>query len=221
MARTGPRLTPEIYDGAQLAKILPHSDYDEPQTMAIWGRRGMGKTFAETAYIEERESRLLVITPRPNDFLRVREAESLDQALEDLSHGEPCRRRVVVDRGELGELEGLEEYGDFMWGRFCTELRDVLLVVSEAHRFSLPPPKPPHRDLVDLVTQGRHWGVRMMADSQRPQFFQSVYLAEGTHLIIFKLVLPIDLDVVERWAGPEVRDTVAGLDKGKCVIVEL
>jgi len=221
MARLSiPRPAPRIIENVELPFVLPHSRYDVEQLDVIIGKKGQGKTTGQEHYIETREPRLLVVTPRP-DFQRVELADDLDDALNDLSFGEPCRRRVVVNRRTCGGFETMHEYGQYLFGRCCDELRNALLVLSEVHLLAAPAPNPPSPELVDLISQGRHYGVRMMVDSQHPRFLQSIFFLEMTHLVAFKVTDEKDLDVVESYAGAETAQTVAQLDKGKCAVVTL
>lgn len=195
----------------QALPLLPHKQYDKAQLFLAAGKRGFGKTYALQHYVETREPRVLLLDPF-NDFRRIQEAEDWQEALDDLSDGEPCRRRVrpPVSRDSMA-------YADAFFDAAIDQLRDCLLVLDEMSLWSQMRETDALRI---LILQGRRLGLRLCVGCQRIALVPGVMLSEATEMLIFRTRRPRDLDVLEEWTNSEAREIAPKLTVGECLLFD-
>lgn len=210
----------------ELPTLIPHLTFDQAQLVVLPGQRGNGKTWTEEQYIEVREPRVLVITPRQDDFQLVQRSPDIDSALADLALGVPCRRRVALDIDRIdfddsGEAPDLDtyEFGREVMTKCAQRLRGALLVLSEVHLWS---PYKAGAITTLLVTQSRHYGIRLMVDSQRIGLVPDIFLSEATHMAIFKIGRrPRDREVIEEWCGEDIAEKSQQLAPRQALLLDL
>lgn len=215
MASLRPAVTPQ--NSVAIVDAIPHRVYSSAQCIVFAGRRGQGKTYAITRYMESREPRLLAFDPF-DDFGRIQAADpvdSVDEALADLSYYTACRRRVRPPVGEDSRQYAEDAFAAMIDGDH--PLRDCLLVLDEMTLWTRPTAS---SALEKLVLQGRRFGIRMAIACQRISLLPGICLSEATELVVFRTTRPRDLDVLADWGGKELAEKAINLQKGEaCGII--
>ena len=226
----------EILDSMAAVERLPHRDYGRAQLALFIGRRDKGKTTAMNRYLEQGEPRVLATDPF-DDFpslawpfyLRGEEGEEYaksdaDAALEDMAFWETaCRRRVKSPTGK-GSRAWSQRFFELCLPPSEHPLRNALLCLDEVTLHTGPIAS---EELQELVLQGRRYRVRMIAGCQRLGLIPGIFLSEATEMVIFQIVRPRDLDVIEDWGARhgqvkgELREAVACLGQGQCIVLAL
>lgn len=195
----------------EAAKLLPHKNYDRAQLIIFSGKRGMGKTYAISHYIDVREPRTFILDPF-NDFGKFTRSPTLESGLIDMvtSKNGPCVRRVVppINEDSYAYAENFFQYA-------ISNLRDCLIVMDEMTMWSGAHETENFRK---LVLQGRRLRLRMLLATQRLSLLPGVALSESTEMCFFRLRRPRDLFVVKEWANAQVSAQVSQLNQGECML---
>lgn len=101
----------------------------------------------------------------------------------------------------------------------------VVLVVEEAHRFMPPPTKKQTRSrdvAATIASEGRKFGVFMIAITQRPSRIDPDVLSQLQGQIILRIVNPRDQEAVRdssEQISQDLLDNLPGLNNGEAVVV--
>ena len=211
-----------------LARV-PHLPPGKAQLILVTGMRGNGKSVfvggmpdgtAPMGYIETCEPRVFVLDIH-DDYGRVRRRSDWRFALEEYAATDgPIRRRVVP---EPEEGQTLADWGDAFFAEFERYAKegdtDGLLVVEELSTF-VRSTNVKGTPFEQIVMQGRHWGVRVLAVAQRLNRLPGELHSEATQIIAYRTIRPRDCEVLEDWGCREAREIAPTLQPGECYLVE-
>lgn len=114
---------------------------------------------------------------------------------------QPARDRELGPpaRGEIPDVEHLAS--------ICLDMRDVFLAITEVH-MHVPEAAPIGRQTRTLLTQYRHYGCSILADTQRFAAVAKPLVSQASALRLFAMAGEADLKVVQDIGGRPLRAAV-------------
>lgn len=202
-----------VVGNLEVEQVLKHSIFTDAQCIGWIGTRGEGKTESLITYLGVREPRVLAFDSF-GSFTGIRLVDSIETALEDLQRFEvACRRRVQPEFSS-----DTHAYAEHAFKLIIECLRNCLVVLEELSLWTEPKIT---RRLRKLIIQGRQIGVRLLLVAQQVSLIPYELQSQMTHIVVFHLHRPADLDALERWVGKRIRKIVNRLDRFECVVVKL
>jgi len=208
--------SPSVLSTEEAIDRLPHSLPDRAQLVLFAGKRGQGKTTAISRYIETREPRVFALDPF-DDFRGIKRYDSFWEAFRLMGRGEPARRVRYVPDISIDT----QEWADAFFRRIRDpklNFRNLLLLLDEISLWSEPHEG---KNLKALIMQGRRFGIRICAASQKIAMVPQSVQSEVSHGVFFKMNRPADLETMRKWAGDEAAEAVQHLTPGRCLLLDL
>ena len=129
------------------------------------------------------------------------------------------------DYGEFADRQNIyftsyasqEEIEDFL--RLCYGKGNCFVVLEEADNYLLYP-SPFIRQFVNTA---RNRGIGCMVNAKRAKAVQPVYRTRFSHLVLFRCIIPEDIEYLESWSGTGKGslELLRNLEQGEHVIVDL
>lgn len=192
----------------------------DAEIIGIWGCRGSGKTTRQIELMEGRD-RVIVLDPlnsfKAKGFTRVRSLNALYKAMRAgwstgfkliLSTGSSEEQCLAVMRQLSIDLFTIQK---FYYAE--KDSRKITLVLDEAHKFfpnrrMTPAEQEP---LENIICLGRHYGIEMLAASQRLAKVWTEYRGNCSQHYFFMQGDHTDISAVLSIIGADRRDELRGL----------
>lgn len=192
----------------------------DAEIIGIWGARGSGKTTRQKELLRERE-RVIVLDPMGNFQARGFKVISTLPALwKIIKAGWNTGFRVIVRTGHhesacIAFMQRLTRGLFIVQGPYKAEKdsRTICLVIDEVQKFFPNRRMEPKEQepLEDMIALGRHYGIEIIAASQRLAKVWTEFRGNASQHYFFSAADHTDLQAVGQVIGPKNRELVAGL----------
>lgn len=204
---------------------MPQLAPEEAETVAIYGRRGSGKTTLAMGLIRDHKR---VIAFDPNEEFTGKGwtvAKSRNDIRDAMIKGWRHGFRVSYTPPEGREIEALHWLASMLWEAQVNyktgHPEKVMLFIEEAHTglpvSTLPDDK---SGMVRVIRRGRHRGIEVIAVTQTPATLSPSYRGNAVRSYVFPLGDHTSRNSIISMIGPEYRATLRALPDHHFLLAE-
>ncbi len=162
----------------------------------VTGQADMGKTFWIKRHLEAiPKDRAYIYDFNRNDYQEFKNTQNLWNV-------------------NYASQKEIEQFLKIVYGK-----GNCFTVLEEADNYLLYP-----SDFIrQFVNTARNRGIGCIVNAKRAKAVQPVYRTRFTHLVLFRCIIPEDIDYLESWAGTGKGSLalLRGLEQGQHVIIDL
>jgi hypothetical protein len=193
------------------------------EQIGIWGCKGSGKTTRQLELIEGRK-RVIFLDPMNTISIKgYKRCSTIRNALVEIKNGWNTGFHIIVPTGHR-EDQCLDFMRAFIPALFKVQSpyyaskrgmagREITLVIDEAHKFfpnrKFSPAEQEH--IEDIIALGRHYGIEIIAASQRLAKVWTEYRGNCTQHYFFAQGDHSDIEATLKIIGTSQRENLMGL----------